>query len=375
MSIGRLAIVTCAAALTAGPAFAQSDPFGALYAPPGGAASGPSSATGVTSVETAVGRSYAGSREHGVMSAAQLAFLPRTVAPFPLTVTGSNEKALAKKPRVAVIMYGLGVARGAQASASGAGAGSELTPRRTKVATFLDGVSDDLAAKLADEAYADLTARLQAAGFAVVPATEVAASPKMQTVAKYEGAYAHGKNAFSAWAVYAPRAAPSIKGYAGEQGMAALSAPAANIAMGQVSKELDAVLLAPRLMLDNVQLDSTGQRSFVANASVDAKVRFSVTGGALFFYGNERGGTMGGGFTLKPYGSDEPFALMVKADDRSDSKAMHNALAVAGFGSLYRQSLVYAVQADPHRFAALSRAAFQGYNAALVDQIRRARSR
>ena len=83
---------------------------------------------------------------------------------------------------------------------------------------------------------------------------------------------------------------------------------------------------------------------------------------------------MPGAFTMKPHGSPEPFAVMVKAGDRSDSKGLHNALVEAGFGSLYRQSLVYAVEADPGRFAALSRAAFQGYNAALVEEIRRARN-
>ena len=359
-----------AALLTAGAAQGQSDPFGGLYA-----GQGQSTAVGATSVETAVGRSYAGSQEKGAVSLAQIGFLPKTVAPFAIELDGWNEKFLSRRPRIAIAAYGFGVARSASASASGAGNGSELTPRRSKLATYLDNVPDDLATRLAEEAYRDLVERLKSAGFEVVSAEEVAASPTMQAVARHPGPVA-GKAGGASWITYAPAAAPLIKGYANEGGLGALAASGASMKLGQASKDLDAVVLLPRLMVDNVAMQSSGQRMFVANASVDAKVRFSLTGASRtdFIWGNDRGGAMPGAFTMKPYGSPEPFAVMVKASDRSDSKALHNALADAGFGSLYRQSLVYAVEADPGRFTALSRAAFQGYNAALVEEIRRARN-
>lgn len=47
--------------------------------------------------------------------------------------------------------------------------------------------------------------------------------------------------------------------------------------------------------------------------------------------------------------------------------------ALAGFGSVYRQSLVYDVEVSRRRFAALTRAALQGYNAPLIAEIQRAR--
>ena len=122
-----------------------------------------------------------------MVSLAQIGFLPKTVAPFAVELDGWNEKFLCRRPRIAIATYGFGVARSASASASGAGNGSEITPRRTKVATYLDNVSDDLAAKLAEEAYQDLAARLTAAGFEVVAADEVAAAPNMQAIARYPG--------------------------------------------------------------------------------------------------------------------------------------------------------------------------------------------
>ena len=53
--------------------------------------------------------------------------------------------------------------------------------------------------------------------------------------------------------------------------------------------------------------------------------------------------------------------------------ALHNALVSVGFNSAYRQSLVYDVEVSPRRFAALTRSAFRGFNAALVAEIRKAR--
>lgn len=366
-------VAAAAVTLLAAGASAQTDPFAALH--PGQTGVAAPSTVGSTRIETAVGRSYAGASEKGAVSLAQIGFLPKTVAPFPVQLDGNGEKYLSRRPRIAVATYGFGVVHAQSVTASAAGQGSDITPRRTTVATYLDGVGDDLSAQLAEEAYQDLVARLQAAGFDVVPADQVAAAPHMQGLA-YPSPVLNGKEGGGTWATYAPKAAPLIKGYANERGLATLSASGSLIALGKVSQELDAIVLVPRLMVNNVGMGGTGHRNFVGSASASAEVRFWITPATRtdFIWGNERGGSMPGGFQVKTFGTDEPFAVLVKAGDRSDSKALHNALADAGFGSLYRQSLVYAVLADPGRFAALSRAAFQGYNAALVEAIRRART-
>jgi hypothetical protein len=362
-----------AVALLAAGAAAQSDPFAALH--PGHAGQAAPSTIGSTRIEAAVGRSYAGSSEQGTVSLAQIAALPKTLAPFPVELDGAGEKYISRRPRIAVATYGLGVVRSQSVTASAAGRGSDITPRRTTVATYLEGVPDELATGLAEEAYNDLVGRLRAAGFDVVPADEVAAAPHMQAIA-HAASVLEGREGGGAWTTYGPRSAPLIRGFANERGLAALSASGSLIAFGKVSQELDAIVLVPRLMLNNVGMGGTGHRNFVGSASASAEVRFWITPATRtdFIWGNERGGAMPGGFQVKTFGSDEPFAVLVKAADRSDSRALHDALADAGFGSLYRQSLVYAVQADPGRFAALSRAAFQGYNAALTEAIRRART-
>jgi hypothetical protein len=352
-------------------AHAQSDPFGALHQGQPGATSGRS---GATSVSGAVGRSYAGSDTGGLVSLAQLEMTPANVGPFAPRLQPTAAKFLTGRPKIAVPTYGLGFVRGASASASAAGAGSSITPRRTKIATRLVGLTDEAAAALADEAYRDLTARLAAAGFEVVPAETLQALPQMQNIARHAGVAGSG-DPTRGWVFYAPAQAPLIKGYAGETGMAALAASRALLALGHVSKQADAVLLLPRLVIDYVALESTGRRMYVGSAHVEAELKFALSPYSRtdFLYGNERGGAMPGAFTTKGFASEEPFGILVRAADRSDSVGLHNALAGVGFGSLYRQSLVYDAEVSPKRFAALTRAAFQGYNAALVAEIRRAR--
>jgi hypothetical protein len=363
---------------------AQVDPFGALYGQPvqpqpqargGGAHQGASgrngAVVGVLSVSGAVGRSYAGSQEKGTVSLAEVAMLPKTVQPFAVTLDGTSTKYLRNRPRIAVPAYALGLQRDSSISASAAGQGSDITPRRTTITSHLSGVSDQLASQLSQEAYDDLVAKLTAAGFDVVAPEQMAAAPHIQSLGRYAGPVSA-----QGWTVYAPAKAPLIKGYAFETGLGAIAASGSLINMGKASQELDAVIITPQLMLNHIGMGGTGQRNFVGSASVDARLHFALTQQSLvpFVWGNARGGAMPGVFRVKPSGSDELFGVMVQTEDRSDDASITNAFAEAGMGSVYRQSLVYAVEADPGRFAALCRAAFQGFNTALVEEIRRARA-
>lgn len=364
-------------AFAGAPAAAQTDPFGALHpAAPGQASSG---RTGTTSVTGAVGRSYAGAQAGGLVSLAQLDMMPAEVAPLTPRLQVTGGKHLAGRRRIAVPTYALAFVRGGEASAFSAGAGSSMAGRRTKIATRLVGLSDEQAADLADEAYRDLLAQLTAAGFEVVGAQAVAAAPHAASLSTHPGMFGAqgpiGGGGTKGWVAYPPKDAPLIRGYAGETGMAMMAMSRSLLTLGHVSKEVDAVLLLPRVVIDYVALESTGRRNFVGSAQVGAELEFALNAASRtdFIFGNERGGAMPGSFATKGASSPEPFGIMTRAQDRSDNVALHNALATAGFGSVYRQSLVYDVEVSPRRFAALTRAAFRGYNAALVAEIRRAR--
>lgn len=394
---GRFGGCAGAIALAVGTtAAAQDDPFGALYSAPavadsgktgaqtaseaifgkqpehnGKNRSGKSSGVGVLSVETAVGASYAGSSEKDQASLAQIALLPKAVPAMALSFNVSGGKYLKNRPRIAVAGYTFAMQRAAEVSASAAGAGSDITPRRTTLTARLDGVPEAVSARLAQEAYDDLISRLKAAGYDVVTAQEAATAPHIQSLGRYAGPVStNGSTA------YGPQSAPLIKGHAFETGFAAIAASGALLNIGQASKELDAVVLTPKLMLSVVNMGGTGQRNYVGSASVSAKVRFTVSPVSRvdFVWGNDRGGAMPGTMTFKGAGTDERFGVLVKTEDRSDDPSISNAFAEAGMGSVYRQSLVYSLEADPDRFAALCRSAFQGFNTALVAEIQRARA-
>lgn len=355
--------------LAGGQAAAQSDPFGGLYAGEGQ----PSSRTGSTSVSGSAGRSYAGASESGVASMASLSLLPRQVAPMPMQLKGWNAKFLNGRPRIVVPSYTLALVRSGKASAFGGGAGSEMAGRRASLTTALVGVSDEMAEQLAAEANRDLIDRLTKAGFDVVPQAEARAHADMARLQTL-GSRAKGQNG---WALYAPAEAPLFNG--GPFTASPMAAPKTYMVLNDLSAELDAVVLNPALAVDYQQLESTGNRTWVGSAHVGAKVWFSVQAGSgvNFLYGKRRGlgGGMPGSLTLaRPQGTAEQFGLMYEVDDRSDSVAIHNAFALAGLGSVYRQSKSYAVEVHPDRYAALVRAAYQGLNAAIVEEVRRARA-
>ncbi|HYE42059.1 MAG TPA: hypothetical protein VEA15_01590 [Caulobacteraceae bacterium] len=366
---GKIAASLLVLALAAGQAGAQTDPFGGLYQGEGQ----PSSRTGSTSVSGSAGRSYAGASESGVVSMASLSLLPRQVAPMAFKLKGWNAKFLTGRPRIAVPTYTLAVVRAGRASAFGGGAGSEMAGRRASLTTALVGVSDEMAGRLAEEANKDLIQRLTAAGFDVVPQEQVRAHADMARLQSL-GPNARGANGLS---LYAPAAAPLVAG--GPFASNPMGMAKASMVFNDLSAELDAVILNPALAVDYQQLESTGRRTFVGSAHVGARVLFSVLpqSGVHFLYGKRRGlgGGMGGNLVLQAaQGSDEQFGLMYEVDDRSDSVALHNAFAMAGLGSVYRQSKAYAVEVHPDRYAALVRAAYQGMNAAIVEEVRRARA-
>lgn len=364
------------------PALGQADPFGALYTPAPGATpakDASSGRTGATSVSGAVGRSYAGADASGRVSLAQLDMMPDNAPPLPVALQGHATRYLANRPKIVIPGYTLAFVQGASASAFGGGAGLDTSQRRTQIATRLVGLTDPMAQDMADAAYADLVAQLEAAGFEVVDLATFQASEQMRGLARYDGPVGGqgiiDSRATKAWVAYGPRALPIIKGHAFETGMGAVAASGALLRFGRASRDLDAIVLSPRVLLDYIDMESTGRRTYSGSASVDADLRFGInpTSKVDFVWGNNSGGAMPGWFTTKGAFTPQPFGILAQTADRSDSIATHNALVSIGFGSVYRQSLVYDAEVSPKRYAALSRAAVQGFNAALVAEIRKAR--
>lgn len=342
------------------------DPFGALYAPPPGTAA-PSTRTGSTGVNTATGGSYAAAQNTGFASLAHMAILPKVVAPLPIRTKEHGGKYLNRTKRVAVPTYALTLVRAGKVSAWGGGWGSESVGRKTSITTVLVGVSDELAAQLADEAYKDLSKRLADAGFEVIPVEQVLADPDIARIKTYGT-----KTGEEALTTYSPSYAP-LRAWA--PFMPPMAGAGASMAYGKATKTLDAIIISPGMSIDYQQLESSGNRTYAGNAFADAKVHFGIgqgSGANLIVWPAPpyKGGWPSSILMDKPSGSDEPFGIMYETDDKSDSVALQRAFASLG-SNMYRQSKYYAVEVEPNRYAALVRAAFQGLNASIVAELKK----
>jgi hypothetical protein len=373
-------------AILAAPAIsqAQNDPFSSVRGaatPPPNTANAPeafsairgaagSGRVGATSASGAAGRSYANGSTGGFASLSQIASLPRTVAPIPITVKPTGLKYLKGKTRVALTGYTLGVIRSGAASAYGGGFGSEQAGRRVSITTALVGVDDAMPAQLADEAYKDLAKRLTDAGFEVIPNDQVQASPIGKLASRGSQTVGEGKIS-----LYAPQYAP-IR--IGTLALGGLTMPAAGGPNGDAAKALDAIVVNPTMIVDYENIGGSGNRAYSGNASVDAEVRFHLmaNSGAMITVTPPppyKGGWPGSLLMPTQMGTGEQFGIMYETNDKSDDRNLHNAIAMAGLGDIYRQSKVYAVEVDPGRYAALVRAAYAGLNTAIVAEMVKAR--
>lgn len=338
---------------------------------------------GGQAVESTVGKTYSAATGEGGMTLAQIAALPETVAPFAVPFKEWNANELAGKPRIAVPSYGVSFIRSAEAFASTAGAGGFLSSSRraAKYQTVLGGVKDELFPQLAEEAYADLVKRLAAAGFDVVRPDDFRAALEASDIwiegNKSQGSRKLDGRADKGWTVFGAGAAPLLKGASMDF---ALTGPGASMgAVQNAGVTVNAITLHPLLVLDYIAIDSSGNNTFARNASVAANTAFSISPASRvdFGYKEKKGpGTgYGGALTLEgAVASNEPFAVIAETEDRSDNVVVHNALALIGFGSVYKQSKAFTVEAVEKRYVALARAAYSGFNQAIVDQIRKARA-
>jgi hypothetical protein len=320
--------------------------------------------TGSTSTHGTASTNYANSRTDGQMSLSDLAAMPKTVEPFPVPLKTFQTRFLKGKTRVYLPSYALTLVRSGKATAYAGGFGSTVNGRRSSITTGLVGVSDELATQLAGEAYADMVKRLKEAGYEVITAEGLPPDSPAPLGAQIKG--------ITGQPVYSPPGAPL------RPGAPLLPAFSSNIyAYGKFVEATDAIVLQPGLGIDYEWLESSGNHNYSSSATVGARLRFHAVGnsGANIIAKSAppyRGGWPGSFLVQNGAGTDEPFAIMYEIDDRSDSRLVSNAMALAGFGSMYRQSKVYAVEVDPDRYAALVRAAFQGMNASIIEQMKAA---
>ncbi|MGE0667645.1 MAG: hypothetical protein AB7O49_13895 [Sphingomonadales bacterium] len=335
-------------------------------------------------IDSRASASYSSSDAEGGMSLDQIRAMPTDVAPFPVQLKVDGGKYLKVRPKIMVPSYGVAYIVSAEARASGAGSGSSMVNRAIRYNTALVGIDEAAMRLWANEAHADLVTRLTEAGFDVVAPDALRADPDYAKVKLTEGnrtqdAQIIDGRAKKGWIVFGADAAPLIKGMSLETGLGALAAGGSLGAIQNAGVDQDATTFHPMLVLDYIGIESSGQKLYSGRASISAETNFGIHPRSKvdFAYKIKRMGGTGypGWFTIPDgYSSGEPFGVLREVDDKSDNLALHGAMALLGLSNSYTQRKVLAVEAVPERYGALVRAAYQGYNQAIVDGIVAARS-
>lgn len=334
---------------------------------------GAGSESGSQSFESTAGKTYAATQSEGGTSLDAIRALPTTVAPIPVAFKADHLKVLAGRPRVVVPNYGVAYLLSGKVRASSAGSGMAIVHRAVKYDTALVGVDEALMKTLANEAHADLITRLKAAGIDVVPPEELKANAEFASLSGQPGNRNEGKGvidsrATKSWVVFGADAAPLAKGMNLTPGFSSELGK-----MESIAADLDAVVVQPLLGIDYIALESSGNKTFGRKATASASLQFSVHSLSRVSFGYKPKRMPGtgpwGSLTTAGSSSPEPFAVLSEVGDKSDNVAVQNAFALAGLGSLFRTSKVLAAETVPERYAGLVRAAYQGFNQSLVDQI------
>lgn len=336
----------------------------------------PTGGAGPTTSAQAGFASGAASTTQG-MTAAQIAAMPSEVAPLAVAFSGSIPANLAAGRKVFVPAYGVSFVHTQNARAvsqgglaGGFGGGST---RSASVRTGLTGISPATFQRIADEANADLLEQLRAAGIEVATAAE--ASAIAASAPRAEGNALDGSSGgtilggqSTGWRTIGASSAPLISGLSGEGvgggfgGLAVIGGNQAAQRMADASS--GGLVLAPLLRLDYVNVTSSGRSLLSGTANAEARAEFSVAPGTGVSYAARRPGMgasdIGTLQLARAVPSGEPFATMASSSGSAGNWV--------GLGTRAETS----VQAVEARWVALARAAYRGFNAAIVQQLRAA---
>lgn len=291
----------------------------------------------------------------------------------PLRKMKGKASALAARPRIAVAGYNVGAIVKSRAVASTRG-GFRRSSASASMTMRLAGVDDALLQTIADAAYADLVARLSAAGIDVVTADELRTSDGVEKIlpgeASYDGDLKRGNGDGKILV-----AGPAATGVSSYNGLGRITFNG-NIA-AKPSDGLDAVLLFPNLSLGFAWTGGSGNAMFAKRASVEGGAFFHVDTATKLEAAYSKSGRFVDGWATygvkENVGAEDAFAVVTKTDSSNNALAVGLSSALgAGMGS--RSSSEYTVAADPERYKALALKAAKGFNAAIVERVVAARS-
>lgn len=295
-------------------------------------------------------------------------------------IDGKDLKFLSRSPNVVVGGYRVlfVVRNGVKATAS-----SDVS---SETIVNLAGVDGDLLQTIANEAYADLLARIPATGRNLIDLRTVKTTKgfgKLETTAS-SSAQPYCKKPFAdsrSFAVYSAGPLPLWWGHfdapIGDKGAMAL----ANWkAINQLSVDTKAVVIVPQVAVDFATLKSSGRSVFAGNASTEAKASLRLLENQtllrVFHAKIAMAGDLGAGILKKPIPLADSAGKLVSLRDwgNQDEVAFANSLmtnpAVGNVGPGYSysgQELAYVV--DPAAFKEAVMEGIRQYNAMVASAL------
>lgn len=301
---------------------------------------------------------------------------------FDIRMTGQNRGVL-RASGFAIPTYHVNFVTSQQAT-SVAGIGA-----RTRLAVVMEGPDQALMRKLTNEAYADLRARMEAAGLALVPAEETRAMVQASGLSEVPGnmeiagigpGITIGSSLRRGWASFGPDEAPALSPLlnmrgAGQTGFAAIGAIAATGALGPFARQrgmAEKTALAPSLVLDFARMEARRPGLFSGAASVGGNIAFGVLAASKVTAHKPAAvgpGTPGGFAPRADVFSPTKFADVVEGGAAVRAGPSFSDTTDDNYRAVQR-ARGDAVMIDVPIWTALVRDAYGSYNAAIVDAVR-----
>ena len=301
---------------------------------------------------------------------------PINTAPMSVTIKkmSGKTKILGMQPKIALVGYNVGGYT--TATATGKASGDLLgysQGSRTTITMNASGITPEILQRVSDSAHDDLVAKLTQAGFQVVTAQQVKATPSSGNLKFGEQTYQTtlttdlGKKTVI---VAGPTGVGTQKHVA--IGKGALSGNA----IIKPSKELGAIMLMPNLVLDFAALKAKGG-AMTTRSSASGNVRFAIDTASQMNFQASKGRFLDGwlNYGIKnPVISDANFAVLSENKGKSKSNTFERGLGAAlGMATGAKKTKAVDVAVDPLRYEALAMSAAAGWNDAFVAELVKAK--
>ena len=286
----------------------------------------------------------------------------------PMIKSDGKTKIMSYQPKIALVGYNVGAFT--TAKATGKASGDLLgysQGSRTTINFVSAGITPELVQRVASAAHDDLVTKLMAAGFDVVPATDVAATPSAAKL-KFDAPSYETTLTTDLGKKSVLVAGP--KGVGTQKHIGIGKASLGGNAIVKPSKELNAIMVMPNLVLDFAALKTSGG-ALTSKSSASGSVRFAIDTQSAMNIQASKGRFVDGWLNYgikKPVIAEGQFAQLNDIDTRDNGleRGLGRALGMAT-GS--KKTKEVGVSIDPVRYEALAMNAASGWNDAFVAQM------